>query len=198
MSTLSGLQPQVAGSHQVESRQFPGSVSQTFEEATESTNQQSLLPRFYRPFRTRLLALSRLLFLFAEAPPSILPASTTVSLSRGEAGLALHDHRDLVVSLPPMFPNCWQFPNIPRKLRQHTHVPVETPSVNPPSQGCTTLTGINSVSLDLGMANQVGLAACSSATYTNPLTRVRFCPPPPKLWFSGYGPPFSYGFTAII
>ncbi len=34
--------------------------------------------------------------------PSILPSSSiTVTLSRGEAGMALHDHRDLVVSLPP-------------------------------------------------------------------------------------------------
>ena len=40
-----------------------------------------------------------------------------------------------------------------------THVPVETFSVNPPSHGCTTLFGINSLSLDLGMANQVGQAA---------------------------------------
>ncbi len=64
-----------------------------------------------------------------------------------------------------------------------THVPVETSSVNPPSQGFTTLAGINSVSLDLGTANQVGQAASSSAsqtTYTNPFTMGSFPRPTPS------------------
>ncbi len=47
-------------------------------------------------------------------------------------------------------------------------MPVETDSVNSPSQGCTTLPGIKSVSLDFGTANQVGQATSSS--YSNPLT----------------------------
>ncbi len=52
-------------------------------------------------------------------------------------------------------------------------MPVETDSVNSPSQGCTTLPGIKSVTLDFGTANQVGQATSSSAlqtTYSNPLT----------------------------
>ena len=37
----------------------------------------------------------------AEILPSTLPSiSSTFSLSRGEAGMAMHDHKDLVVSLP--------------------------------------------------------------------------------------------------
>ncbi len=63
---------------------------------------------------------------------------------------------------PPMLPNCWQFP---KQEMETTHIPVETHSVHPPSQGCTTLTGINSVSLDLGMTGQVGQATSSSASH---------------------------------
>ncbi len=113
----------------------------------------------------------------AEAPPTTLPSSSTVSLSRGEAGLAFHNHRDLVVSLPY---DISELSAVPEHIKEveTTHVPVETPSVNPPSQGFTTLTGINSVSLDLGMANQVGQAA-SDHLHQPPYHGFVLSPPPP-------------------
>ncbi len=106
-------------------------------------------------------------------PLSTLPSSTTtVSLSRGEAGLAFHGHRDLVTSLPS---DVSELLAISEHIEvvETTHIPVEVISVNSPSQGCTTLIGINSVSLDLGTANQVGQAA-SSTSFTNPFT-FDFC-----------------------
>ncbi len=116
--------------------------------------------------------------------------------------MALHDPRDLVVSLPCDVSKLLAVSEHTEEVEM-THVPVETSLINLPSQGCTTLPGINSVSLVLGLANQVGQAAFSSAlrtTYTNPLTVGSFLrpPSPSKLWFSGYGPPVSYGFTTIF
>ncbi len=102
-------------------------------------------------------------------------------MSRGEAGSALHDHRDLFVSLPSDVSELLAVSEHTEEV-ETTHVPVETPLINHPSQGCTTLPGINSVSLDLGMANKVGQAASS---YTNPLTMGSFLHPPPLLLNSG-------------
>ncbi len=126
----------------------------------------------------------------AEAPPSTLPLPTTVSLSRGEAGLALHVHRDLFVSLTSDVSELLAVSEHTEEV-ETTHVPVETPLINPPSQGCTTLPGINSVSLDLDMANQVVQAASSSADYfadylyQTPYRGFIFAPPPPLLLNSG-------------
>ncbi len=193
LSTQSGSQPQVTGSPQAASLQSPGSVILTFEEATsESTHQQTSVPFLptiqntfvgSQPPSLSILSSSQA----TEAPPSTLPSLTTVSLSSGEAGLALHDHRDLVVSLPSNVSKLLAVSEHTEEMEM-THVPVETPSVNPPTQGCTTLTGINSVSLDLGTANQVGQAASSSAlqtTFTNPLTVGSFLQPSPLLLNSG-------------
>ena len=72
--------------------------------------------------------------------------------------MALHDPRDLVVSLPCDVSKLLAVSEHTEEVEM-THVPVETPSVNPLSQGFTTLAGINLVSLDVGMANQVGQAA---------------------------------------
>ncbi len=206
----SGSQTQVTGSPKVASFQSPGSVIPTSKEATtESTRQQRLLPQFYRPFRTRLLAQPPSLSRYypssqaAEAPPSTLPSSMTVSLSRREAGLALHDHRDLVVSLPSDVSELLAVSEHTEEV-ETTLVPVETLSVNSPSQGCTTLPGIKSISLDLCTANQVGQAASSSAlqtTYINAPTIGSFLRPPSLLLnfgLVGTGPRFSYGFTAIL
>ncbi len=119
----------------------------------------------------------------AGTPPSTLPSSTTtVSLSRGQAGLALDDHRDMVTSLPSDVSKLLAVSEHTEEVEM-THVPVETFSVNPPSHGCTTLFGINSLSLDLGMANQVGQAASLSASqtsFTNPFTVGSFLRPPPS------------------
>ncbi len=106
----------------------------------------------------------------------------------------MHDHRDLVVSLPSDAPELLAVSGHTEEV-ETTHVSVETHSVNPPSQGCTTLTGINSVSLDLGMADQVGQAASSSASqtsFTNPLSVDLFLRPPPSyktlVWYvRGHG-----------
>ena len=75
------------------------------------------------------------------------------------------------------------------------HIPVETPSVNPSSQGFT-LSGINLVSLGLSTANQSGQAASSfvsQTSFTNPFTVGSFLRPPPLLLNSGLaglGPQF--------
>ncbi len=66
VSTLSGSQPQVAGSHRVASRQSPGLVLQTFEEATESTSQQTYSAQALCTLQNTLLALSRLLSQFYQ------------------------------------------------------------------------------------------------------------------------------------
>ncbi len=63
----------------------------------------------------------------------------TVSLSRGEAGTAMRDHSDLVVSLPSDASELLVVSEHTEEV-ETTHVPVETLSVNPSSQGCTTLT----------------------------------------------------------
>ena len=110
--------------------------------------------------------------------------------------MALLDHRDLVTSLPSYVS---KLPTVSERIEEveTTHIPVETTSVNPSSQGSTTLSGINWVSLDLGTANQVGQAASS---FTTPLSWVHFCglPPPSKLWFSRYRAPVPSGVTAIV
>ena len=204
VSTLSGSQPQVTGSPRVASLWSPGSVLPTFGEATESARQQSPLPRFYRVFKPRLLSLSHLLSRFYRVFRRLGSSlNFTVTSSRGEAGTAMHDHRDLVVSLPSDAPKLLAVSGHTEEV-ETTHASVETHSVNPPSQGCTTLTGINLVSLDLGMADQVGRAASSSASqtsFTNPLTMRSFFaafPPPTKLWFGRCGTPVSSGFTVIV
>ncbi len=90
--------------------------------------------------------------------------------------MAFHNHRDLVVSLPS---DASELSAVPEHIKEvgTTHVR-ETPSVNPPSQGFTTLTEINSVSLDLGMANQVGQAA-SDHLHQPPYRGFILSPPPP-------------------
>ena len=104
--------------------------------------------------------------------------------------MALYDHSYLVVSLPSDVSELLTVSEHTGEVEM-THVPVvETPSVNPSSLGFTTLAGINSVSLDLGMANQVGQVASSSALqttyrYTNPLTMGSFLRPPPPILNSG-------------
>ncbi len=84
-----------------------------------------------------------------------------------------------------------------------THVSV-THSVIFFSQSCSTLTGINSVSLDLGMTDQVGQAASSSVFaaffYQTPFRGFVFAAssPPTKLWFGRYRALVPSGFTAIV
>ncbi len=65
--------------------------------------------------------------------------------------MALQDHRDLVTSLPS---NISELTAVPEHIEEveTTHIAVETPSVNPSSQGFT-LPGINSVSLGLSTAD---------------------------------------------
>ncbi len=70
----------------------------------------------------------------AEAPPSTLSSSTTVSLSREEAGLGLHNHRNLVVFLPSDASEVLPVSEHTEEV-ETTHIPVETPSANPTSQG---------------------------------------------------------------
>ena len=108
--------------------------------------------------------------------------------------MALHDHMDLVVSLPSGVSKLLAVSKHTEEV-ETTRVPVETPSVNPPSQGFTTLTEIKSVSLELGTANQVEQATSSSALQTistTPLTRGFVFAPPPLLnsGLVGMGPRF--------
>ncbi len=81
MLTLSSSQPQVAGLPPVASCQSPWSVLQTFEEATESTHQQTSSASILSSVQTTFVG------------------SQSSSLSRGDAGLAMLDHKDMVVSL---------------------------------------------------------------------------------------------------
>ena len=152
MSTVSGSQPQVTGSPQVASVLSPGSVLPSFGEATEYTHQQtssaSILSSAQTTFsgsqQSSLPVLSG--FQTAGALPSILPSSsTTVTSSRGGAGTAMHDLRDLVVSLPPDAPKLLAVSGHTEEV-ETTYVSVQTHSVNAPSKGCTIQTGINSVS----------------------------------------------------
>ena len=120
----SGPQPQVTGSPRAASLQSPGSVLPTFKEATtESTRQQTSsspvsehvcwlsatsLSRFNRILR-RLRSLPRL---YRRLRPF---------LCRGGKLVRPCTITGICLSLYPlMFPNCWQFPNIPRKWRRHT------------------------------------------------------------------------------
>ncbi len=123
VSTFSGFQPQVTSSARAASHQSPGSVLLTFEEATESAWQLT----------SSASILSSIQATFAGFQPSSLP---TVSSSRGEAGTAMHDQRDLVVSLPSHASKLLAVSEHTEEV-ETTHVPVETHSVNPPSQGCT-------------------------------------------------------------
>ncbi len=120
--------------------------------------------------------------------PLTLPStSSTVSLLRGEIGSAMHDDRDLVVSLPSDASKLFAVSEHTEEV-ETTHIPVKTRSVNPSSQGCTTLCGINLVSLDFGMTGQVGQASSSSASqisFTNRLPEGSFLRPPPLLLKSG-------------
>ena len=121
------------------------------------------------------------------------PLSTLPSL-RGEAGSALLNHRDLVTSFPL---SASELTAVSERIEevQMSHVPVETSTVNPSSQGFT-LTGINSVSLGLSTANQSWQAASSSSsqmTFTPPFNVGSFLRPPPLLLNSGLaglGPQF--------
>ncbi len=93
------------------------------------------------------------------------------------------DHRDLVTSLPLSVSELF---TVSKRIEEveTTHIPVETPTVNTSSQGCTTLSGINSVSLDLGTANQMGQAtslSVSQISFNNPFTLGSFLRPPPLL-----------------
>ncbi len=54
--------------------------------------------------------------------------------------MPMHDHRDLVVSLPSNASELLAASEHTEEV-ETTHVPVKTPSVNPSSQGCTTLPG---------------------------------------------------------
>ncbi len=141
MSSLSGSQPQVTGSPQAASLRSPGSALPTFEEATASIL-SGVQTTFADSQPSSLLILSG--FQTAGPLPSILPLSSMpVTSSRGEAGIALHDHRDLVLSLPS---NASELLAVSGHIEEveTTHVSVETHLVNPPYQGCTTLSGINS------------------------------------------------------
>ena len=64
----------------------------------------------------------------------------------------MQDHRDLVTSFPL---NASELTAVYERIEEveTSHIPAETPFVNPSSQGFT-LPGINSVSLGLSTANQ--------------------------------------------
>ncbi len=128
----------------------------------------------------------------AEDPLSIL--STSTAASRGEAGLALQDHRDLVTSFPSI---ASELTTVSGRFEEveTTQLSVETHSVNPTSQGFA-LSGISSGSFGLGTPNQLGQAASSSVSqtsFTNPFTVGLLLRPPPLLLNSGLaglGPQF--------
>ena len=130
--------------------------------------------------------------LTAGAPLSTTPSSTTIL--RGDPVLALQDHRDLVTSFPL---NVSELTAVSECIEEveTSHIPIETPSVNPSSQGFT-LPGINSDSLSLSTANQFGQTASSSVSqtsFTNPFTVGSFLRSPPLLLNSGLagmGPQF--------
>ena len=108
--------------------------------------------------------------------------------------MALQDHRDLVTSFPL---STSELTAVSERIEEveTPHIPVETSTVNPSSQGFT-LTGINSVSLGLSTANQSWQAASSSSsqmTFTPPFNVGSFLRPPPLLLNSGLaglGPQF--------
>ena len=134
---------QVAGSPWEASRRSPGSILSTFEEATESTNRQmssaSSLSSVQKTF-VGSLSSSVLISMdtqTAGALPSTIPStSSTISLSRGEADLAILDHRYLIVSQSSDAPELLAVSGH-AEVVETTHIPVQTLPVNPPSQGCT-------------------------------------------------------------
>ncbi len=150
-------------------------------------------------FRPRLPALSHLLSRFYRVlrwlpppPPSVLPSSsTTVTLLRREAGTAMHDHRDLVVSLPSDACELLAVPGHTEEV-ETTHVSVETHSVNPPSQGCIILTGI--ISISRSRHDRPGGAGHLFICYQPPFRGFIFVPPPPSFLLNsglvGTGPWF--------
>ncbi len=119
----------------------------------------------------------------AGALPSTLPSITsTVPLSRRQADLAMLDHRDLVISQTSDASELLAVSEHTEAV-ENTHSPAETHSVNPPSHGCNTLPGINSVSIDLGMTSQIGQApslSASQTSFTNPFTMGSSLRPPPS------------------
>ncbi len=134
---LPDSQSQVTGSPQAQAGRSPGSVLPTFKEATGSTRQKtsfatvlSVQVTFADSQLSSVSNLSR--SLTAGAPLSTLPSSSTAS--RGDAGSALQDHRDLVTSFPL---NVSELNAVSECIEEveMTHIPIETPSVNPFSQG---------------------------------------------------------------
>ncbi len=106
-STLSGSQPKVSGSPRVVCHQSLGTILLTFEEAIELTIQQtssaSILVSVQNTFVSSQLSSVSILWTSQTAGvlPSMLPSiSSTVSPLMVEAGLAMLDHRDMVVSSP--------------------------------------------------------------------------------------------------
>ncbi len=198
LSTPSDSQPQVTGSPRAAAGRSPGSGLPTFEEATRSTRQQtssatvvsSTQDTFADSQPSSLSNLSS--SVTAEPPLSVLSATSTAS--RGESGLALQDHRDLVTSFPP---RASELTTVSERIEEveTIHIPVETHSVNPTTQGFT-LSGINTGSFGLSTAIQLGQAASSSVSqtsFTNPFTVGSFLRPLPLLLNSGLaglGPQF--------
>ncbi len=187
----------MTGSPRVAAGRSPGSGLPTFEEATGSTRQQTSSDSVVTSGQDTLadpqpLSISNLSSsVTAEDPLSVLPTSVA---SRGEAGSALHNHRDPVASFPTI---ASELSTVSGRIEEveTTHIPVESSSVNPTSQGFA-LPGINLGSLGLSTPNQLGQAASSSVSQTsfsNPFTVGSFLRPPPLLLnsgFAGLGPRF--------
>ena len=124
--------------------------------------------------------LSRIFQSSMTAEPPLLVLSATSTASRRDYGLALQDHRDLVTSFPP---SASELTTVSERIEEveTIHIPVDTQSVNPTTQGFT-LSGINSGSFGLSTADQLGQAAPSSVSqtsFTNPFTVGSFMRPPP-------------------
>ncbi len=181
LSTLLVSQPQVTGSPRAASARSSGSVLPTFEEATGSTRQQTssatVVTSIQNTFAdSQLSSISNLLSsVTAGAPLSTLPSSLTVS--RGDTGSALQDHRDLVTSFPLSFSELTTVSEHIEEV-ELTHITVETPSVNPSSQGFT-LPGINLVSAQPTSRGRPPPRLFLRRLSLTPLPWVRFCGLPP-------------------
>ncbi len=139
VSTLSGSQPQVTGSLRAASLQSPGSVLPTFEEATESAHQQTSSASISSSVQTTFAGsqLSSLLILSDSWGPPLGFTVVFCDCNLGEGGswygYARSQRSGCLFTL------------------QCSRTVGSFICVNPPSQGCTTLTEICSVSLDLGI-----------------------------------------------
>ncbi len=199
LSTPPVSQPQVTGSPRAAAGRSPGSVLPTFEEATGSTGQQTSSATVVSSGQdtfadSQPLSASNLSSASTMAGAPLSNLSTVTAASRGEAGLALHDHRALVTSFPSIASELTTVSGRTEEV-ETTQIPVEPPSVNPSSQGFA-LPGINSGSFSLTTPNQMGQAASSSVSqtsFTTPFSVGSLLRPPPLLLnsgFAGLGPRF--------